>query len=129
MDGATISQSLIADGCRIGKGCIIENSVIGLRCIINEGVTIRNSIVMGADFVEDHEDLDANVLQGQAPVGIGSGSLIEGAILDKNVRIGRHVKIVSRSSDQDSDAYAPCYIRDGIPIVTKDAILPDGWTM
>ncbi len=52
VDGATISQSLIADGCRIGKGCIIENSVIGLRCIINEGVTIRNSIVMGATLLK-----------------------------------------------------------------------------
>ena len=41
IDGATINASLVADGCRIGKGSIIENSVIGLRCVIGEGVTIK----------------------------------------------------------------------------------------
>ncbi len=129
VDGAHISQSLIADGCRIGKGCIIENSVIGLRCIINEGVTIKNSIIMGADFMENEHDQLVNQQSGRMPTGIGSGSLIEGAILDKNVRVGRHVKIVNRAKEDDSDAHAPCYIRDGIPILVKDASLPDGWTL
>jgi glucose-1-phosphate adenylyltransferase len=129
VDGATIKQSLIADGCRIGKGCIIENSVIGLRCIINEGVTIRNSIVMGADYLESEQELLTNEQTGRTAVGIGSGSLIDGAILDKNVRIGRHVKIVNRASESDSDAHDPCFVRDGIPILIKDATLPDGWTL
>lgn len=128
VDGATVKQSLIADGCRIGKGCVIENSVIGLRSIIQEGVTIRNSIVMGADYTEDDPEVQAN--RGcPIPIGIGSGSLIEGAILDKNVRIGRHVKVINRAAQEDSDAHAPCYIRDGIPILAKDAVLPDGWTL
>jgi glucose-1-phosphate adenylyltransferase len=128
VDGATVKESLIADGCRIGKGCIIENSVIGLRCVIQEGVTIRNSILMGADYMEDDPEVQVN-RDCPIPIGIGGGSLIEGAILDKNVRIGRHVKVINRTIQDDSDAHAPCYIRDGIPILVKDAILPDGWTL
>ena len=129
VEGASINQSLIADGCRIGKGTIIENSVIGLRCVIGEGVTIRNSIVMGADYMETEQELANLASQGQVPVGIGTGSLIDGSILDKNCRIGRHVQVINRSGSNDSDQFEPCYVRDGIPIVTKDATLPDGWTM
>ena len=129
MEGANISNSLIADGCRIGKGAIIENSVIGLRCIVGEGVTIRNSIIMGADFLETNEEIKKGKSNNEVPVGIGTGSLIDGAILDKNCRIGRHVQIFNRGSVAESDTYSPCYIRDGIPVLTKDATLPDGWTM
>ncbi len=129
LEGATIKHSLIADGCKIGKGAVIENSVIGVRCVINEGVTIRNSVVMGADFNETADDLKDDSAAGLVPLGIGSGSLIEGAILDKNVRIGRHVKIVNRADEDESDSHAPCYVRDGIPILIKDATLPDGWTL
>ena len=129
IDGATVTGSLVADGCRIGKGTIIENSVIGLRCIIGEGVTIRNSIIMGADYSETDDELARLVANGKPRVGIGAGSLIDGAILDKNARIGRHVQVVNNLGLNDSDEFDPCYVRDGIPIVTKDASLGDGWTM
>jgi glucose-1-phosphate adenylyltransferase len=129
VEGATISSSLIADGCRIGKGARIENSVIGLRCVIGEGVTIKNSIVMGADYIESEQVLATLAASSEVPVGIGAGSLIEGAILDKNCRIGRHVQVINRLSMTESDQFEPVYIRDGIPIVTKDATLKDGWTM
>jgi glucose-1-phosphate adenylyltransferase len=128
-EGATIRSSLIADGCRIGSGAVIENSVVGLRCIIGEGVTIRNSILMGADYLETESDIATLQEQGKVPVGIGTGSLIEGAILDKNCRIGRHVQVINRSGVENSDAYEPCEIREGIPVVPKDSTLPDGWTM
>ena len=129
MEGATISNSLIADGCRIGKGAVIENSVIGLRCIVGEGVTIRNSVIMGADYLETANDLaELKETQG-VPVGIGTGSLIDGAILDKNVRIGRNVRVVNRTKIDESDEHSPCYVRDGIPIVSKDATLKDGWAL
>lgn len=129
LTGATVTDSLVADGCRIGKGTIIENSVIGLRCVIGEGVTIRNSIIMGADYLETEQELADLKLENKVPVGIGSGSLIEGSILDKNCRIGRHVQVINRLGVEESDNFEPCYIRDGIPIVTKDATLGDGWTM
>lgn len=129
MEGAQISNSLIADGCRIGKGATIENSIIGLRCVIGEGVTIRNTVLMGADYHETDEEVKSHLEAGRVPVGIGKGSLIDGAILDKNCRIGKHVQVVNRTGADESDQFDPCFIRDGIPIVTKDATLPDGWTM
>lgn len=129
MEGASISNSLIADGCRIGKGAVIENSVIGLRCIVGEGVTIRNSVVMGADTLETHDELAAIQAESGIPIGIGTGSLVEGAILDMNARIGRHVQIINRTGVSNSDQFDPCFIRDGIPVLTKGALLPDGWTM
>jgi glucose-1-phosphate adenylyltransferase len=129
MEGATISNSLIADGCRIGKGAIIENSVIGLRCVVGEGVTIRNSVVMGADYLENAADVATNAEHKGIPMGIGTGSLVEGAILDMNFRIGRHVQIINRTGVDESDKFDPCFIRDGIPVLTKGAVLEDGWTM
>ncbi|MCY2996420.1 MAG: glucose-1-phosphate adenylyltransferase [Planctomycetota bacterium] len=128
--GATINHSLIADGCQIGDGCLIENSIIGLRCLIEPGVTIRNSIVMGADYYLSRKAAADEEQAGRPSLGIGAGSLIDGAILDKNCRIGRHVRIVNgagvENSLEDNDT---CMIRDSIPIVLKDAVLPDNWTL
>jgi glucose-1-phosphate adenylyltransferase len=129
IDGATVNGSLVADGCRIGKGTVIENSVIGLRCVIGEGVTIRNSILMGADYSETDDELAKLAKEGKTRVGIGAGSLIDGAILDKNARVGRHVQVVNNLGLTDSDEFEPCCVRDGIPILIKDATLPDGWNM
>ena len=124
LDGASVNGSMIADGCKIGKGAVIENSVIGLRCQIGENVTIRNSIVMGADFYETESQRD-----GRPAVGIGDGSVIEGAILDKNCRIGQNVRIVNEAAIENGEDAADCVIRDRIPIVVKEATLPDGWKL
>lgn len=129
IEGATIEASLIADGCRIGSGTVIENSVIGLRCLIGENVTIRDSIIMGADHFDTNAQVDAHLAKGNPPVGIGSGSNIVGAILDKNTQVGENVVIHNSRQIESSDERAPCIIRDGIPIVMKDGILPDGWTL
>ncbi|MCA9220139.1 MAG: glucose-1-phosphate adenylyltransferase [Pirellulaceae bacterium] len=130
IDGATISTSLIGDGCRIGRGSVIENSVIGLRCVIGENVTIRNSVIMGADMYESSAELAADATAGRTPIGIGSGTVIEGSIVDKNVRIGHNVRVANESNQQEADLdEGRCYIRDGIPIVVKDATLRDGWKM
>lgn len=131
MQGATISSSLIAEGCRIGKGATIENSVIGQRCVIGENVTIRNSILMGADFYESHSDVANDEKRGDPCVGIGDGSTIEGAIVDKNCRIGTDVRIVNDQDIKDSedDDQAVCVVRDRIPVVMKEATLPNGWKL
>jgi len=129
MEGATVRGSLIADGCRIGKGAVIENSVVGLRCIIGENVTIRNSVLMGADEYESDAELAANNKREVPRIGVGDGSVIEGAIIDKNVRIGRNVRIEAGGGDGNSDKHDVCPVRDGVPVVIKDATLPDGWTL
>jgi len=124
---AVVKHSLVADGCKIGRGSTIENSVIGLRCIIGEGVTIKNTVIMGADFFEDENGHEEHA--GQPPLGIGSGSHIEGAILDKNCRIGRNVHIVNEQRLETRGDSEPCIIRESIPNVVKDGVLPDGFRL
>lgn len=124
---AVVKNSLLADGCHIGRGSTIENSVIGLRCNIGEGVTIRNTVIMGADYFDDDDRKALHV--GQPPLGIGSGSHIEGAILDKNCRIGRNVRIANEQRLEERGEEEACIIRDGIPVVVKDGVLPDGYRL
>ena len=129
IDDATITGSLIADGCRIGKNAIIENSVIGLRSVIGEGVIVRDSVIMGADDYEVDQG-DAGVRPADAPpLGIGPGSVIQEAIVDKNCRIGRGVRVVNEHRIDHSDDADDCTVREGIPVVVKDAVLADGWKL
>jgi len=127
IEGATINNSLVADGCRIGKGTVIENSIVGLRTIIGHNVTIRNSIIMGADYYETQADLSDDANEGAPCMGIGEGAVIEGAIIDKNCHIGRGANVVNSSGVEKTADADDCMIVEGIPIALKNAILPDGW--
>ncbi len=129
MDGATIRGSLLADGCRIGEGAVIENSIIGLRCIIGPNVTIRNSIIMGADYYESRVQLEADGSKGIPRIGIGAGSLIDGAIIDKNCHIGCNSHVVNDQNVEEADLQRNVFIRDGIPIVGKGGELCDEWKL
>ena len=108
---------------------MIENSVIGLRCIVGENVTIRNSIIMGADYWDSTAPQRPGV-DSRIPLGIGDGSVIDGAIVDKNCRVGAGVHLVNSAGTVDLDVEGtPVVIRDGIPIVFKDSTLPPGWKL
>ena len=106
---------------------MIENSVIGLRCRIGKNVVIRNSVVLGSDYYETTEDIAANTARGLPPMGIGEGTIIEGAIVDKNVRIGTRTRIVNDHGWDEIGDSTTFTVRDGVAIVPKDAIVPDGW--
>ncbi|MCM8783315.1 MAG: glucose-1-phosphate adenylyltransferase [Candidatus Omnitrophica bacterium] len=112
-----IVNSLITEGCLI-QGAHIEKSVIGLRSVINKKVTLKESIVMGADYYERESS------RGIIPLGIGEGSVLERVIVDKNARIGKRVVIKNLEGIKhfDSENY---YIRDGIVIIPKNALIPD----
>jgi len=129
VDGADVSGSLIADGCVIEPGAKIENSVIGLRCRIGRDVTIRNTVHMGADYYEANERVADNDDAGLPRVGVGPGAVIDGAIIDKNCRIGAGARIVNDSGRQDFDGDAGCVVRDGVIVVPKNAVLPPGWKL
>lgn len=129
IEGATVNRSLIAEGCQIGQGAVIENSLIGVRCIIGPGVTIRNSYIMGNDYFETDQDRKSNLAAGRPPIGIGAGSVIKGALIDKNVRIGRNAWIVNERGITDGEDNDQCIIRDGIPCVVKEAVLPDTYKL
>lgn len=129
LDGASVSQSMIADGCHIGRGAVIENSVIGVRCIIGRDVTIKNTVIMGADFYDTEHRLAHARRDNLPPLGIGDGSRIEGAILDKNCRIGKNVQIVNTQKVENRGTEEACIIRDGIAAVVKEGVLPDGYKL
>lgn len=120
IDGATMENVLLADGCRIGQA-IIRDSVIGLRSTIADGVKITRSIIMGADYYS----LQRNDPQPEVAIRIGEGCRIKGAIIDKNARLGPGVIIrpFPPGTDLDSDTWV---VRDGIVVVPKNTILPAG---
>ncbi|AGA25891.1 glucose-1-phosphate adenylyltransferase [Singulisphaera acidiphila] len=125
LSGVTINNSLISDGCVIGRGSVIENSVIGVRAQIAENVTIRNTYIMGADSYEQTRHLEDNARANRPGVGVGADSIIENAIIDKNARIGRGVRIRNEAGVIDSDAAPHYVIRDKIVVIPKYTILQD----
>jgi glucose-1-phosphate adenylyltransferase len=126
-DGVMIQHSLVADGCVIGQGTRIENSVIGLRCRIGRDVTIRNSVVMGADYYETPAQLSTDRSEGWPPIGIGDRAVIEGAIVDKNCHVGAGAQVIADPSQVDRIVGENWEMLDGIIVIPKNAVLPDGW--
>ena len=118
MSHCIISDSLLAEGC-IVNDAYIERSVIGLRTVVGKGCKITDTIIMGADYYEEQHG------QGQVKIGIGDGSAIDKAIIDKNARIGRNVMIKNTKNVKEYDGDDYC-IRGGIVIVTKNSIIKDG---
>jgi len=120
LEKCDIRNSLISEGCII-HNVSITRSVIGVRSIINEESTIKDSIIMGADFYEKGRNRKKERIR----MGIGKNCSIEGAIIDKNACIGNNVKIINqeRLDSKEGDGYL---IRDGIVVVEKGAIIPDG---
>lgn len=127
VDGARVQGSLISDGCTIGAGTVIENSVVGLRCQIGKNVVVRNSVILGNDYYETPEHLEVDVSNNVPPLGIGDGAVIEKAIIDKNVRIGRQANVINDRGLTELPESQHFTIRDGVIVVPKNAVLGDGW--
>jgi glucose-1-phosphate adenylyltransferase len=121
IQGGSLTNVLLADGCRIQEATI-RNSVIGLRSIIGDGVTIERSVIMGADYYE-WADESADPSPG-VPIGIGADSVIQGAIVDKNARIGCNV-IIRNMPDRPDEDHDNWVAKEGIVIVPKGAVIPD----
>ncbi|MFH1740988.1 MAG: glucose-1-phosphate adenylyltransferase [bacterium] len=121
LNEARIRSSLICEGA-IVTDADIEDSIIGLRSIIYQGVRISRSCIMGADFYETDEQKKK---RDAPPIGIGPGSVIRNAIIDKNARIGANVRLTN-DSGQTSMETENIYIRDGVIVVPKNAVVPDG---
>jgi glucose-1-phosphate adenylyltransferase len=117
-----IHDALLADGCFLDRA-EIESCVIGVRTRVAGGARIRRSLILGADFYDSETETS-----GQPPLGIGEDSVIENAIVDKNARIGRNVTISNRREERERDG--DCYfIRDGIVVIPKGVVVPDGTTI
>lgn len=124
VQGGSLHNVLLADGGRIQEATI-RDSVIGLRSIIGDRTTIQRTVVMGADYYETAKELAENESLRRPNIGIGAGTVIEGAIIDKNARIGRQV-IIRHFPDREDVEHDNWVSREGIVIVPKDAIIPDG---
>jgi glucose-1-phosphate adenylyltransferase len=120
VNGAQIDHAVISDGCIITDASL-ERCVIGIRSVIDSGAVLRNVVMMGADYYE----AEAAPRSGTPPVGIGRNTTINDAIVDKNARIGERVVISpeGKPSEYDGDNF---FIRDGIVIIPKNAVIPDG---
>jgi glucose-1-phosphate adenylyltransferase len=126
-DNVTMTRSLVADGCVIGSGTHIENSVVGLRCRIGNNVTIRNSVIMGVDFYETPEQLATDREEGWPPIGIGDGAVIENALVDKNCHVGAGAHVLGDPQQVERISGENWEMLDGIIVIPKNAVLPDGW--
>jgi glucose-1-phosphate adenylyltransferase len=125
MSNTTLEHALVSDGCVIGSGTRITHSVIGIRTQIGKNVTIKNSIIIGADSYESSKEKAENVRRGLPHVGIGDGSIIENAILDKDARVGAKVHLCNK--DHIKNGEGPNFvIRDGVVVIPKSAIVLDG---
>ena len=115
--GCRFNDSVLAGGATV-LDSEIEHSIIGLRTRMHRA-TIRRSLIMGS------EDFPPPSPEGAPPVGIGAGTVIENAIVDLNARIGMNVRITNENNVQEAEG-ENFVIRDGIVVIPKDAVLPDG---
>ncbi len=124
---AQVTESIIGEGC-ILKNCRVHHSVLGVRSRISEGCVIEDTLIMGADYYEATPETPNSPLENDyIHLGIGQGSIVRGAIVDKNAHIGAGVKIVNKENVQEADRENLGYIiRSGIVVVVKGAIIPDG---
>jgi glucose-1-phosphate adenylyltransferase len=127
ISGTTLEKTLIAEGCIINASRI-ERSVTGIRTRIGYGSTIVSTYIMGSDYYETLEEMNSAAQRGLPKMGIGERCYIRNAIIDKNCRIGNDVRINGGAHMLDSDH--PLYtVKDGIVVVKKGAILPDGFVI
>ena len=126
VEESEINDSIISDGC-ILIGAKVNNSVVGLRSRISKGVQMDSSYMMGADYYQTFEEMRSDVGKGLPRVGIGEGTVIKHAIIDKNARIGKNARLLNEAGVVEADGPGGAYfIRDSIIIVPKNAVIADG---
>ncbi len=122
INGGSIHHALLSDGCILTEA-EIEDSILGVRTVVEDKTTIRQCIIMGADYYAGAPNCPVN----GPPPGIGKGCKIERAIIDKNVHIGDNVVITPKGKDENLDGPDGLYyIRDGIVVIPKDSVIPSG---
>ncbi len=122
INGGSIRHALLSDGCILSEA-VIENSILGLRSVVEGGTTIRDCIIMGADYYAGAVDSPDN----RPAPGIGRNCKIERTIVDKNVHIGDDAVITPIGKPENYDDPAGLYhIRDGILVIPKGTVIPPG---
>jgi glucose-1-phosphate adenylyltransferase len=127
ISGTTLEKTIIADGCII-HASRLESTVVGIRTRIGVGTTIVNSYIMGSDFYETLLEIQHDIEHGLPKIGIGERCYIKNAIVDKNCRIGNDVRINGGDHLPAGD-HSLYTVKDGIVVIKKDAVLPDGFVI
>lgn len=123
---AQITKSIVGEGS-ILKSCSVHHCVLGIRSRLESDVVLQDTLVMGADFFESSEERSLLRERGGIPLGVGQGTTVKRAILDKNARIGTNVTIVNKDHVEEADrSDQGFYIRNGIVVVVKNATIQDG---
>jgi glucose-1-phosphate adenylyltransferase len=124
INGGAIDHAIISDGCILNQAQI-AHSIVGIRSIIDSGTRLHRVILLGNDYYETHESIVASQSRGEPRIGIGRNCRIENAIIDKNARVGDNVVISpgGKPEQHDDPLY---YVRDGIVIIPKNAVIPHG---
>jgi glucose-1-phosphate adenylyltransferase len=124
INSAQIDHAVISDGCIINHARI-THTIVGLRTIVETGTELNRVVILGSDFYESKESVERHEREGKPRMGIGAKCKIENAIIDKNARIGNNVTIspAGKPENVDHELY---FIRDGIVIIPKGAIIPHG---
>ena len=127
ISGTTLEKTIVAEGCIINASRV-ENSVLGIRTRIGYGSTIVSCYIMGTDFYETLDEMNTSVSNGLPKLGIGERCYIKNSIIDKNCRIGNDVRI--NGGKYLANAEHPLYsIKEGIVVVKKGAVIPDGFVI
>ena len=124
INGAAIDQAIISDGCIIDRSRISQ-SLIGVRCLIAPGCRVHRSILLGSNNYETEASKAASDQDGIPRIGVGGTPRIENTIVDKNARIGADCVITPEDKPEQLDG-KNYFIRDGIVIIPKNAVIPDG---
>jgi glucose-1-phosphate adenylyltransferase len=125
INSCLITQCLTADGCII-TNANITRSIIGIRTVIESGASLDGVVCMGADWYETVEEKKRNRQEGIPDIGIGKGTLIRRAIIDKNARIGEACRIGVDNLERKDGDYESYHVRDGIIVIPKNSMLPSG---
>jgi len=127
ISGTTLEKTIVAEGCIINASRV-ENSVLGIRTRIGYGSTIVSCYIMGTDFYETLDEMNTSVSNGLPKLGIGERCYIKNSIIDKNCRIGNDVRINGGKhlANTEHQLYS---IKEGIVVVKKGAVIPDGFVI
>jgi len=126
LQDAQVTASIIGEGSLL-KACSIHHCVLGVRSRVEDEVVLQDTLVMGADYFESSEERLLLRERGGIPIGVGRGSTVKRAIIDKNVRIGDNVTIVNKDHVEEADRpELSFYIRNGIVVVVKNGTIADG---
>ncbi len=124
INGASLDHTVVSDGSILNH-CKIAQSIVGQRYLVDAGSHITRTVIMGADYYESKQSIEENARLGRPRIGIGRNTRIDTAIVDKNARIGDNCVITPHGKPESLD-HSLYFIRDGIVVIPKNAVIPSG---